>query len=203
LNIVFDLGGVIFKWEPAAIIAGVFPDPAEQALVRTQLFKHPDWSELDRGTLAQPEAIARAVTRTGLAETEIAELMRRIPPALIAIPAMIDLLHRLREGGHRLYFLSNMQAASIEHLEQANHFWDVFDGGVISCRLQQIKPEPGIYRHLLETYHLVGAETLFIDDTEINLPPAEQLGIRTLHFESPAQCEARLRELGVIPVDAM
>ena len=59
-----------------------------------------------------------------------------------------------------------MHVASIEHLEQAYTFWDVFTGVVISCRLHLCKPEPAIYACLLETYGLDGANTVFIDDTE-------------------------------------
>ena len=69
---------------------------------------------------------------------------------------------------------------------------------VISCRLHVIKPEPAIYAYLLETYGLDRAETVFIDDTEINLEAAAQLGIQTIKFESPTQCEGRLKALGCI-----
>jgi hypothetical protein len=32
----------------------------------------------------------------------------------------------------------------IEYLEKAYTFWEVFEGGVISCRVHLIKPEPEI-----------------------------------------------------------
>jgi FMN phosphatase YigB (HAD superfamily) len=50
----------------------------------------------------------------------------------------------------------------------------------------------------LETYGLDGADTVFIDDTEVNLSAAAQFGIHTIKFESPAQCESRLQALGCI-----
>jgi putative hydrolase of the HAD superfamily len=89
-----------------------------------------------------------------------------------------------------------MHVASIAHLEQAYTFWDVFTGVVISCRLHLCKPEPAIYRYLLETYGLEGAHTVFIDDTEANLAAAAQFGMRTIKFENPAQCERLLHVLG-------
>ncbi len=51
LNIVFDLGGVVLTWQPDAIIASAFDDPATRAIVRREILDHPDWHELDRGTL--------------------------------------------------------------------------------------------------------------------------------------------------------
>lgn len=198
MNIVFDLGGVVVEWEPDAIIARVFPDPAIQALARSEIIGHADWLALDRGTLTQQDAIARAAGRTGVPEAGVAELLRQVPPALVAIPGTVDLLYRLKARGHTMFCLSNIQAPSIEHLEKAYDFWEVFKGVVVSCRLHLCKPEPAIYSHLLRTYGLVGADTVFIDDTEANLTAAASFGMHTIRFENPAQCERRLQALGCI-----
>jgi putative hydrolase of the HAD superfamily len=188
----------VVRWEPEAIIAGVFDDPADRAVVRKEIFGHPDWLELDRGTLARDEAIVRGAQRSGLPEAEVERLLHHVPPSLVPIPGTVDLLHRLKARGHTLYCLSNMHFASIEHLERTHGFLDVFTAKVISCRLQLCKPEPGIYAHLLKTHALDAPSTLFIDDVELNLKAAAQLGIRTLRFEDPAQCERELHTLGYI-----
>lgn len=197
-NIVFDLGGVVFSWEPEALVANVFAEPDVQTQVHAEIIGHADWLELDRGILPRQEAILRAAVRTGLAVSAVSELMRQVPLALCVIPGTVDLLYRLRERGHRLFYLSNMHVASIEHLERAYTFWDIFEGGIISCRIHLIKPEPAIYTSLLEKYGLDIAETVFIDDTEINLAAAVKFGLRTIHFEHPGQCEEQLRELDII-----
>jgi putative hydrolase of the HAD superfamily len=198
LNIVFDLGGVVVTWEPEVIIAKVFADPVIQARIRTQIIGHADWLALDRGTLPRQDAIVRAAKRTGLSDADVAEFLRQVPPALVAIPGTVDLLYRLQAQGHTLFCLSNMHVASIDHLEKSYTFWEVFAGVVISCRVHLCKPEPAIYTHLLETYGLDEADTVFIDDTEVNLSAAVQFGIRTVKFESPAQCESQLQALGCI-----
>src|SRR6266576_780666 len=117
-----------------------------------------------------------------------------LPP----ITDTVELLHRLKAQGHSLYCLSNMHFASIEHLERTYDFFDVFIGKVISCRLNLCKPEPKIYSHLLETYGLHAADTVFIDDVEINLATARQMGIQTVRFENPVQCTDELRAMGCI-----
>lgn len=198
LNIVFDLGGVVVTWQPEVIVAKVFVDPVVQASVLTRIIGHADWLSLDRGTLPLQDAIVRAAQRTGLSEAEVAAFLRQVPPALVAIPGTVDLLYRLKAQGHTLFCLSNMHGASIAHLEKAYTFWEVFAGAVISCRLHLCKPEPAIYAHLLETYGLEGADTVFIDDTEMNLSAAAQFGIHTVKFESPAQCESQLQARGYI-----
>jgi putative hydrolase of the HAD superfamily len=198
LNIIFDLGGVVVRWEPDAIIARVFEGSEVRARVRSQVIGNADWLEYDRGTLLRKDAVARATVRTGLPESAIDELFRQVPLSLVPIPGMVDLLYRLKQWHHGLYVLSNMHPASIEHLETAYGFWDLFEGMVISCRIHLVKPEPAIYAYLLREYALDETETVFIDDTEVNLEAAARFGIRTIRFESPEQCEMRLRALNCI-----
>ena len=196
MNIVFDLGGVVVRWEPENLVADAFEDPGAREAVYTGFVGHADWLELDRGTLAPEAAIARASERTGLPRLELARFLRRVPAGLTAISDTVDLLHRLKGRNHALYCLSNMHFASIEHLERAYDFFALFTGKVISCRLHLCKPEPEIYAHLLEVYALAAADTVFIDDVERNLTPARQLGMRTIRFENADQCARDLKALG-------
>jgi putative hydrolase of the HAD superfamily len=197
LNLIFDLGGVVVRWDPAAIIAGVFQDPKVRATVRQGVFEHADWLELDRGTLGREEAIRRAAQRTGIDPAELTRLLVAVPPSLVPIPQTVELLYRLKARGYPLYCLSNMHVASIEHLEREQKFFEVFTGKVISCRLNLCKPEPAIYRHALETYGLRAEDTVFIDDVGINIEAATKVGLRTIQFRDAAQCERELRALGV------
>ena len=194
----FDLGGVVVRWEPETLIADLFDDPEVCRVVHSEFVGHPDWVELDRGTLAPEDAVARASARTGLSHFELNHFLQRVPSRLTPITDTVELLHRLKAQGHSLYCLSNMHFASIEYLERTHDFFDVFTGKVISCRLNLCKPEPKIYSHLLETYGLHAADTVFIDDVEVNLATARQMGIQTVRFENPVQCTDELRAMGCI-----
>lgn len=197
MNLIFDLGGVVFVWEPDAIIAGVFAEEEARARVRAEIFAHADWQALDRGTLELPEAIRRGAARTGLPPGAVARLLGAVPPALVPIPGTMDLLRRLKAGGHRLFYLSNMHKASIEYVMRAYSFWDLFAGGVVSCRVHLVKPEPEIYTHLLGQYGLAPSGAVFIDDTPVNLEAAARLGLRTIEFRDPAQCARQLEAWGI------
>lgn len=197
MNLIFDLGGVVVRWAPEAIIAGVFQDQNTRAKVREGVFSHADWLELDRGTLDREEAIRRAAQRTGMAQSEIRRLLLAVPPSLTPIPETIDLLYRLKARGYPLYCLSNMHVASIEHLEREQKFFEVFTGKVISCRLNLCKPEAAIYEQALSLNGLKATETVFIDDVDVNVAAAAQLGMHTIQFRDAAQCERELRSLGL------
>ncbi len=74
----------------------------------------------------------------------------------------------------------------------------MFDGIVISCRIQKVKPEIEIYEHLLTEYQLEATETIFIDDTSENLAAASSIGIQTIKFVDPPQCRQDLVDLKCI-----
>lgn len=192
LNIVFDLGGVVFNWQPDKIIQRVFADPKMQNLVKAKIFGHADWLELDRGTLSFQDAVDRGARRTGLPKKDIEQLLNEVPQSLTPIHETIDLIRSMADADHRLFVLSNMHFASIAYLEQEHDIWDMFDGTVISCRIQKIKPEIGNYEHLLDQYQLDASETVFIDDMCENLAAARSLGIRTIRFLDSSQCRRDL-----------
>ena len=198
LNIVFDLGGVVFNWQPETIIKSTFRDPEARELVRTEVFEHSDWIELDRGTLSFELAVDRGARRTGLPPSDIERLLHAVPIFLTPIEETVELIHQLDGTANRLFVLSNMHLASIAHLEQEHAIWELFDGIVISSRIQMVKPELRIFEYLLAQHELDPAETVFIDDMEENVAAASSMGIETIRFLDAAQCRKALEDLSCI-----
>jgi putative hydrolase of the HAD superfamily len=196
MNVVFDLGGVVVAWNPKDIIERAVADSTTRPLAMHHIMRHPDWLELDRGTLEVDEAIHRAAARSGLDEALVRSVVESVPASLVANDETVALMRRVKAGGNALYCLSNMPVGSMAYLEQRYDFWDLFDGTVISSRVHYCKPEREIYEHLLQTYDLVPAETVFIDDVAANVEGAKAVGILAIQFESVAQTEAALRALG-------
>jgi putative hydrolase of the HAD superfamily len=192
------LGGVVFNWQPDAILRRVFPDSETQDLAKAEIFEHADWIELDRGTLALDQAILRGALRTGLPREEIENLFNEVPRSLTPIEETIELIRSIRDSNNRLFILSNMHIASIAYLEKKHKIWDMFDGIVISSRIRKVKPEIEIYEHLLTEHQLEAAETVFIDDLSENLAAASSIGIRTIKFAGASQCRQDLVDLKCI-----
>lgn len=198
MNIVFDLGGVVFNWQPRKLISSVFADEKTQNLIMSDIIEHPDWQAFDKGTLARDQAIIRGAKRSGLAEDDIRALFDAVPGSLTPIQGTIDLINVLALTEHRLFVLSNMPIEFMQHLEAAHDFLDKFDGKTISARIKLIKPEIEIYEHLLATHGLIASETVFIDDLEKNVAAAATLGIHTIRFVSPEQCRQDLTRLNCL-----
>ncbi len=67
-----------------------------------------------------------------------------------------------------------------------------------SCYLGVRKPDEGIYKLALEVTQRDPQESVFIDDRELNLECAKQLGMRTIHFQNAAQLRQDLAANGII-----
>jgi len=191
-NVVFDFGGVLVRWQPEAIIAGFYADEPLRARVRDAVFRHPDWIDLDRGTLSDSVAIERFAARMGRPAAEMHALMQYVKDSLTPLPDSIALLDELAERGVPLYGLSNMSAPMFALLKSRDRHWDRFRGIVVSGEIGMVKPDPEIFHHLAQRYDLIPAETVFIDDHLPNIESARRLGFRTIHFADADQCRVEL-----------
>jgi putative hydrolase of the HAD superfamily len=194
-NVIFDLGGVVIEWSPDRILASYYADPETRALLKGEMFQHPDWLEMDRGTMSETVLLARLATRTGRPLTELEGLFEAVRQSLHTKPDTVALLEKLHARGVPLYCLSNISSDIFEHLRERHSFWGVFRGIVISGALKMIKPEPEIFEYLLRRYELIAGETVFVDDNSPNIEAARALGIGTVWFKDAAQCERELEVL--------
>jgi putative hydrolase of the HAD superfamily len=193
--IVFDLGGVVVEWLPERLLASMVEDEQTRATLRKDILGHDDWLALDRGTLDADEAVRRFVARTGLDHALITRLLDAVAPSLVPKEDTLALIRALRAGGHPLYYLSNMAHTWFDYIERHRDFWSLFDGGVVSCRVGLLKPEPAIFGHLLAQYGLRASEAIFIDDIPENVAAAAALGISAIRFTDARECEQALRAL--------
>lgn len=198
MAIIFDLGRVVVSWDPVGIVRSVRGDHGAEQLAE-RLFNHPDWLEVDRGTLSLNTMARQAEHRTGLSAAENLAILQAVPASLVPDPAMLSLIESLHGAGHTLYALSNMGHASIDWLEQHQPFWRFFSGKVVSARVRMMKPEPDIYRYLLVSFDLQAEQCLFIDDSPANVTAAQALGIGGLVFTDAYSCRQQLVAQGYLP----
>lgn len=198
MNVIFDLGGVVVTWDAVEFVKTTVKNQQNQQILLTKIVNHPDWLDLDRGVLSEEDAVTRGVERTSLSKSEIQQFLHAVPPFLKPIPDSIQLVKELKRNGNKLFVLSNLHTASINYLEKNHSFLELFDGKVISCRINKVKPEPDIFHYLLNTKNLEIGETVFIDDMKINTEAAADLGMKTITFENHDQCRMELEKLGCL-----
>jgi putative hydrolase of the HAD superfamily len=192
-NVVFDVGGVLLEWNPPAVVAALHPDPATQAVIREQIFEHADWLEFDRGTYSEAAAVDHFAKQSGLSADETRTLIHATRESLRPIPGTILLVEDLAAAGVHLYLLSNMPVSTFEYLVKQHKFFGHFKHLVISGAILLVKPEPAIYKHLVEKTGIVPAESVFIDDLLKNVIAARECGFHAIQFSDPASCREQLR----------
>ncbi len=201
-NVVFDLGNVLVSFNREEIISKFTADADEGKYLFEKCFLSPEWVKLDLGEISAREAAAAIVGREGgryreLTERFFAEWYKKdLPDA-----AAFALARKVRSLGFGVYVLSNMQSAAADYFISEGLFRG-FDGVVISAFEHIKKPDPRIFRVLLDRYKLKAGECLFIDDddTGASYKTANALGFsgRAVRPNDVGDVEAALKEHGIL-----
>lgn len=204
MRVVWDFGGVLFRWDPAALLARTLPLRITAELSaqhwKEQFFLsyRGEWGEFDRGVTTVSEMVPRISRRTGLSEAEVRAVVDAVPDELQPIDDSVRLLGALRERGHRLHYLSNMPAPLAHHLSHRHAFLKLFDSGIYSSHVKITKPDPAIFTLAQQRFGGDPADTLFIDDHPENIEAALRHGWQARLFTGPQAMADELRALGLI-----
>ena len=155
------------------------------------------WNEFDRSLMSDEEIIAKCVERAPEYEQEIHLLFSKTELLIDEYAYSYHLIQSLKAQGYNVYLLSNYGKTSFEAAK--NHgrlsFLPLVDGGVISYEVQIVKPEPAIYKKLLEKYNLAAEECVFLDDKAENIEAAKALGFHGIVVESYEQASEALNKI--------
>lgn len=197
-HVVFDMGGVLVRFDAARCTARFVPDPADCELIHRELFHSVEWIQTDRGSITDEEAAAsvckRLPERLHQAVRDILDSWHQDMPPLDGI---YELAKELREKGYELYLLSNTSTRFHSFRENIPAL-NFFEGEYISADHHLIKPEPAIYQQFLSRFALNGDECVFIDDMPLNVEGAIRCGIHGIVYHGdPDLLRRQLREMGV------
>ncbi len=92
----------------------------------------------------------------------------------------------LKRQGYKIAILSDQWHLSKDALIEKRDA-KKFDVVVVSCDMGVRKPDPKIYKIVLKKLNLPASQTLFIDNQEWNLVPAQKLGMKTILFKDNKQ----------------
>ncbi len=202
--VLFDVGGVLTS-SLGALMAGKL---AESGLSGAEFLSfglgpldvdgdHP-FHRIERGeiTMAECEEGIRALVAAagGVATVRFPD-RSDITAGLHPAPDMLALVEEVRAAGYKTAIVSNC-------IREWDGWSDVFDSSayadvvIDSCQVGLRKPDRRIYELALERLGAVDPRrAVFVDDFPWNLPPAQNLGITTVHCADQAVAAAELRAL--------
>jgi len=173
---VLDIGNVIGEWDGSRLCGSVFDSKDDQETALKATVQHPDWLDLDRGTISLKDAIANAQARVQLDKEKIAQIYHNLPMSLTPITNTMEAMQRVSDAGVPMYILSNMQVHAWEYLNNTHACFALCAGVVVSCETGLVKPDPKIYQHLTDRFSLKPEECIFVDDMLENVEAARACG---------------------------
>lgn len=197
-NIIFDIGNVLLKFTPMEFLKNNFKDEKLVNSLYKNIFLSKEWIELDRGTITDEEAIDRFCSRDPKHENEIKEVMATWCEMHLPVEGTSEFLKSMKKKGYKIYLLSNYHLKAFELISSKYDFIRNVDGEIISYRVKLLKPEPAIYKALMDKYNLKPDESVFIDDTLQNIEAAKKLGLHGVVFKGFETMERELEEIGVV-----
>lgn len=200
--VIFDYGGVLTTPGRTAIAAWtraerIRPETFSAAL-KEWLSRHaPPGNPLHRletGDMPVEEfnrELASRLRTEDDAPVEPHGLLARLFSFMHGDPAVQHLVQDVRRTGVETALLSNSWGN--------NYPWgqlnELFGLAVISSDIGLRKPDPTIYRLVLERLSLPAERTVFVDDGRPNIEAADRLGMHTVLHENAEKTRARLAEM--------
>ena len=195
--VVFDIGGVLLDWDPRYVYRELFDDEAEMERFLEEVCSAEWHEDNDRGVVYAQSCAALAARHPEYREL-IWTWARRTEDMIGGpIEGTVAILGELQAAGVPCYGLTNMEAETYPLRRERYPFLRAFDGVVVSSAEGVIKPDPEIFRRLLERFGLAADATVMVDDAPRNIDAAARLGMVTVRFDSPEQLRAELVALGL------
>lgn len=190
-NVIFDVGNVLLTYSPDKLLRDLLPDQPElYPALKDRVFHSPYWPMLDRGLMTSEEAIEPMSALRPDLKPAITRIMTGWIDLKDVIAEGVQTLEKCKAMGKRLYVLSNYNDKAFAYIRQKYDFWNLFDGFLISGEEGLIKPDPAIYKLLIDRFQLDPARSLFIDDSHVNIEGALYCGLQGVCFSR----EGKLRE---------
>ena len=187
-NLIFDMGQVLVRWDPARLVATLKLNREDSALLEQEVYRSVEWAALDRGRLSLEQACesicARLPERLHPAAEEL--IFRWWKKGLEPIDGMDELVHELKAAGYGLYLLSNVNIQLPLYYDRVPGH-DCFKGRIMSAEHLLVKPQHEIYELLYSTFALRPEECLFIDDSPTNIDGAACTGMDGILFRGSAE----------------
>ncbi|HII15331.1 MAG TPA: HAD family phosphatase [Nanoarchaeota archaeon] len=198
-TIIFDLGNVVLtndwhddcaaKFQAYSDYFGITYDDMEKGW---QAF----WPQFRTGEITEDKFWRGFLETAGAKRMDVKQAKILWRKYQDPIENMLDLLGKLNQH-YQLAALTTISKEWLDYKREKYHLGMFFDVIVSSGYSGLTKPDPRIYELIVKRLNVKPEQCLFIDDSQRVLPPAEELGMKTILFSGQADLEKNLKELGI------
>jgi 2-haloacid dehalogenase len=187
-TIIFDLGGVLIDWNPRYLYRKIFKTEEEVSWFLENICTN-EWNEEQDAGRSFEDAVHELVKKHPEWEEPITAWYGRWQETIRGpIHETVEILQSIKESNqYRLYALTNWSAETFPWALETFEFLHWFQGIVVSGVEKTRKPFPEFYHILFKRYTVDPSKALFIDDNFRNIEGGNQVGLHTIHFQTPRQ----------------
>ena len=197
--LVFDLHGVIFRFDPILAVTAATTAISKILLLRTVLNPFIIWDVIK--LLHNSAVVEEAIMAIGYKYPNLKAIIPtalKIANAQIPIIPTVQLIKQMKRNGFRLYIFSNIgeQSANILKTKYPEIF-ALFDGILVTESRDNyiMKPSQAAFNKFLTKFNLEKKQIIFIDDKQSNIHIARTMGIAAIQFVNPCQCKQLLQKI--------
>lgn len=193
-NIIFDLSEVLISGYAGIeeLIAEKYDIAAEEFLVRKRELNE-RFLDLMRGNLTEEQYWEELLSGMNW-NVNVEDLKTTIREYLNQpVDGTIEIVKALK-GKYQLILLSDHVREWMKYLEEQNQELKLFDKILLSYEIGNVKPDEETFNKVLKKAQILPEETLFIDDYEINIERAKEVGICGIVFKNAKQLTEDLKE---------
>lgn len=184
---IFDLGNVVIDIDFGRVL-GVWSKLSGVPLARLkkQFEMGEAFEQHERGDISDEVFAAKICGELGIA-LSFEQFTAGWQAVFVGVrPEVITLIRDLRARGHRVVILSNTNRLHCDFWpSQYPEVRQNVDKLYISQDLGMRKPDPAIYRYVLEQEGVSAADAVFFDDNAENIAAALSIGLPAIHVTDP------------------
>jgi epoxide hydrolase-like predicted phosphatase len=181
--LIWDFEGVLLqtKYESAAKAIAACLDVPDAEI--EQIFNGEFGTRVDKGEFSQNDLWDHMIKMLHLSHEKRAALEEIFNTDFYLDQELLEDIRQYRRQ-FKTGLLTNFSEALRPMLNKQWKIESAFDEIVISCEIGLVKPDPKIYTYMLDCLNCSAEEAIFIDDREMNVTGAEEVGLHAIRFTS-------------------
>jgi len=197
--IIFDLGNVLIDFDHtiAAKRISQFSDKSSQQIYNL-FFDSPLTSLFEEGKIPPEDFFIKVKEKLNLKldYEKFLPIWNEIFFISSKNQAVYSLAKSLKDK-YTLAVLSNINVLHFNYLKEQFPVFDIFYRVIPSFEVGFIKPHPLIYKKALEKIGAQAKETVYTDDRLELVEKAQDLGIKSFHFQNPDKLKNDFLSIGI------
>jgi putative hydrolase of the HAD superfamily len=193
--LVFDMGHVFVDFEWEQVCRGFYTRSGHSRDEFKEVLSYVGGLGYERGTISTENFLKELNSKLGITLT-LEEFTTLWNATFRENPEMVGLLQELSLR-YPLYLLSNTNEVHYRHLQDSFNVARHFKELILSYQVGLAKPDPRIYRIVLERSGLAAEQCVFIDDLPPNVQAARSIGMQAIQFKGIDDLRQQLAALGV------